>query len=76
MIDSELKAKRLIRRIEKTSQSFWLFSKTKGISNSEWTNYYLSVMSLGKKLKDTGFKYNPRSSRYPVEFRELFKDVK
>lgn len=73
MSDNELKAKRLIRRIEKSSQSFWMFSKTKGISHNEWMNYYSSMMALGKRLKDTGFKYNPRSSRYPVEFREIFK---
>lgn len=72
MSENELKAKRIIRRIEKVSQEFSNSTKIRGISNEIWSNYYQTMMRLGSKLKATGIKYNPRSRNYPIEFRQLF----
>lgn len=72
MNENEIKAIKIMRRIEKVSQEFSQSTKIRGISNEIWTNYYQTMMRLGTKLKQTGIKYKPRSRNYPIEFRQLF----
>lgn len=72
-MDNELKAKKLMKRIEKISQAFWNERTQVRISHKEWCVYYFNMMRAGERLKATGVKYNPRSKRYPLEFMELFR---
>lgn len=72
-MSNELKAKKLIKRIEKLSSAYWMNFKVQGINHTEWCKYYFFMMRSGEKLKSMGVKYQPRSKRYPVEFKELFR---
>lgn len=73
MSETEIKAKKLMKRIERLSQDYWFSFKMKGINHAEWCKYYFNMMRAGERLKALGVEYKPRSKRYPVEFRELFK---
>lgn len=72
MSENEIKASKIMRRIEKVSQEFSGSVRIRGISNDQWTHYYATMMRLGNKLKQTGVKYKPRSKNFPIEFRMLF----
>lgn len=71
-MSNELKAKKLIKRIEKLSSDFWL-ENAHGIDHRNWCAFYFNMMRAGEALKKLGVKYNPRSKRYPCEFIGLFK---
>lgn len=72
-MSNELKAKKIIKRIERISADYWTKQSQVRVSNREWCVFYFNMMRAGERLKALGVKYNPRSKRYPSEFVELFK---